>query len=92
MRTVITRFITFDAENTAPEVYAVLAFAYLTLLALCLASLARSNIKGKLAWSLYILFIPMVGMYMYTFWCLLRADYSFLARLGLGALAKTGTR
>ncbi len=92
MRTVITRFVTFNAENTAPEVYAVLAFAYLTLVALCLASLARSNIKGKLAWSLFILFIPMVGMYIYTFWCLLRADYSFLARLGLGGLAKTGAR
>jgi len=92
MRTVITRFFTFNAENSAPEVYGVLATVYLILFGLSLSSLIKSDCRNKLAWFLFLLFIPVVGMYAYSLWCLVKADYSFLARFGLGGFGKTQER
>ena len=85
MRTVIQRFLSFQAENVAPEIYWALGFVYCLLVAVCLASVSRSGIGGKLAWAMLILFIPFLGMYAYTVYTLARADYAFLKRFGLGA-------
>ena len=85
MRTVIQRFLSFQAENVAPEIYWALGLVYFLLLAVSLASVVRSGFRGKLAWALLISFIPFLGMYTYALYALARADYAFLKRFGLGA-------
>lgn len=92
MRTVITRFFTFNAENSAPEVYGVLATVYLILFGLALSSLVKSDCRNKLAWFLFLTLIPVLGMYAYSLWCLAKADYSFLAKFGLGGFGKPPSR
>jgi hypothetical protein len=82
MRTVLQRFLTFNAENVVPEIYWALGLVYVILLAVAISSLVKSQISGKLAWLLLLLFVPIFGMYIYTLWALARADYSFLARFG----------
>ncbi|HCN29347.1 MAG TPA: hypothetical protein DIT64_11465 [Verrucomicrobiales bacterium] len=82
MRTVIQRFFSFTAENVVPEIYAALGLVYLILLFVTLASVSKTQTNGKLAWFMIVLLLPMLGMYFYAFWSLIKADYSFLTRLG----------
>jgi hypothetical protein len=83
MRTVIQRFLSFHAENVTPEVYYSLGVVYLILLAVSIFSLIKSPMRGKPAWLLVMLLLPVVGMYAYTLVALLKSDFSFLARFGL---------
>lgn len=83
MRTVLQRFLSFNAENSAPEIYAALGLVYLILLAVSISSLVKSPMRGKSAWFLVMLLLPVLGMYFYTLASLMRADYTFLARFGL---------
>ena len=85
MRTVIQRFLSFQAENVGPEIYGALGLVYLLLLAVSLASVARLVGRRKLAWMLLICFVPLFGMYAYALYSLVRADYSFFKRFGLSA-------
>lgn len=92
MRTVIQRFLSFNAENVASEVYWAMGLIYLILLAAAISSLAQSENRAKLAWFLTLVCLPVVGMYFYTLWTLFRADYSFLSRFGFSASAGAGMR
>ncbi len=92
MRTVIQRFLSFNAENVASEVYWAMGLIYLILLAAAIGSLAKSENRAKMAWLLALICLPMAGLYLYTLWTLLRADYSFLSRFGFKASAGAGLR
>ena len=85
MKATIKRFLSFDARNVAPEIYLVLGLVYLTMLVLTVAS-----IRGRFAspadrnrWTAIVVFLPIVGMALYCFYCLRRADYEFLRSIGL---------
>lgn len=83
MRTVLQRFVAFNAENTAPEIYLALGLVYLILLAVSISSLVKSSMSHKWLWFLVMLAMPVLGMYVYALTALVRADYTFLARFGL---------
>lgn len=84
MRLVIHRFLSLHAENVAPEIYWALGCVYLILIAVSLESLRRSQVRFKLAWAMLLLFIPLLGMYLYALRSLFSADFSFLKRFGFG--------
>jgi cytochrome c oxidase subunit IV len=92
MRTVLQRFLSFNAENVASDIYWALGVVYLILLASAIASLFQSEHRAKLAWLVALVFLPLVGLYFYAFMALLRADYSFLTRFGIKAFAKSAIR
>lgn len=92
MRTVLQRFLSFDAENVAAEVYWALGVVYLILLASAIVSLFQSQNRAKLPWLVALVFMPLIGLYFYTFMALLRADYSFLTRFGFKAFAGSAIR
>lgn len=83
MRTVLQRFFSFNAENTAPEIYFALALVYLILLAVSISSLIKSPRRGKGLWLAAMILLPVVGLYFYALTALMTADFSFLARFGL---------
>lgn len=92
MRTVIQRFLSFNAENVASEVYWAMGLIYLIFLAAAISSLVQSENRAKLAWLFALVCMPVFGLYLYIFWTLVRADYSFLSRFGLKAAAGASLR
>ncbi len=83
MRTVLQRFLSFNAENVASEIYLALGLVYLILLAVSVSSLVKSPVRGKWLWFSILLFLPIMGMYFYVIASILRADFTFLSRFGL---------
>ena len=85
MRTVIMRLLTLRAENVTPEVLMALGFIYLGAVALCLSSVFRSTSSSvsRLAWMMLVIFLPVIGIFLYCFRCLILADYSALKQVGI---------
>lgn len=81
----IINFLTFNALNTPPEVYFGLALAWLLLLGTGVASVLsrRGSIWLKLMWLLVLISLPVVGLFVYSFVCIVTADYGFLKLFGL---------
>jgi hypothetical protein len=85
MRVVINRFLTFSAQNVTDEVVWALVVIYFILVAVTLASIwgLHVGLVAKLAWSLLAIVLPVAGIALYCFRCLLRADFSFLGQFGI---------
>lgn len=82
---VLINFLSLNALNTPPEVYAALGVIWLILLVAGMASVFSRACSGwlKLLWLLLIVGAPVVGLLVYCVFCLVTADYSFLKLFGL---------
>ena len=92
MREVIIRFLTFQALNDHPMIYAGLALIWLILLGTSAMSLRHQPISlaAKWAWFLLILLVPIFGLAVYALRCLFTGDWRFLKfLLGPGKSAKS---
>ena len=80
MLQVIIRFFTFEVISEHPGVYWGLSGVWLLLLAAAVSSLRSLEISfgAKVAWMLLILLVPVVGLGIYAFRCLVLGDWSFL--------------
>ena len=80
MLQVVIRFLTFDVVSEHPAVYWGLAAVWLLLLAGAVSSLRSLEISfgAKVAWMLLILFLPVFGLGIYAFRCLILGDWAFL--------------
>ncbi len=85
MLQVLINFVTFHALNTPPEVYVGLAIAWLLLLIAGFASVINrsSSMVAKVLWLLVIVGLPIIGLLVYCFWCVVSADFAFLKMFGL---------
>lgn len=85
MRAVFIRFFTLNAENVIPEIYLGMAAVYLILLTASLFSIKslQASSKSKAAWSVVVVLVPVLGMFIYSLRCLVRADFRFLKEFGL---------
>jgi hypothetical protein len=85
MSDVLTRFFALEALNVIPEVYVALAGIWLWILIVNFFSIAGQQIPpwAKLIWVLVVTLLPILGVFLYCLFCLLRADYSYLHQLGL---------
>lgn len=81
----IINFLSFNALNTAPEVYFGLALAWLLLVGAGIASvLSRQGAFWlKLFWLMVLIGLPVVGLFIYSIVCVVTADYAFLKLFGL---------
>jgi len=86
MRGVITRFFNFDALNVIPEVYTYAIIILVVLVFITWISIysQQFGLAPKIFWLMTVTYIPIVGIAIYCVFCLLRADYPFLKRLGFG--------
>ena len=94
MRLVITRLLSLSAENVSEEVLWALILVYVILLLVSLTSvwsMARS-IGAKVAWTLLLALVPVVGMGFYCLSILVSSDFIFLKRFGFGSRAKVAVR
>ena len=84
MRDVVVRFFTLDALNVIPELYVVLGAIWLWILCVTWSSISSQAIPlwAKLFWALVVVSIPIAGVFLYTVFCLFRADYSYLQQMG----------
>lgn len=80
MKEVLIRFITIHPMNDHPILGWAMALVWLVLVGNCVASIRQQpmEIRSRLMWILLIVFVPIVGMAAYLFYCLLQADYTFL--------------
>jgi len=85
MKDAALNFFQLDVQNMIDPIYWALLIAWLGLVATTFASVwgRRLSAVGKIFWSCVILFLPILGLYFYLFYCLFAADYSALERFGL---------
>ena len=85
MRAVFIRFFTLNAENVIPEIYLGMVAVYLILLTASLFSIKslQASSKSKACWSVIVVLVPVLGMFIYSLRCLVRADFKFLKEFGL---------
>jgi hypothetical protein len=90
MITVILRFLALNAVNTHPASYWALGFVWLILLVATFSSIRslRIPIKAKISWVLFVLLVPVLGLFCYALRCLLQGDWSFLRPLLLNPKIK----
>lgn len=84
MKEAAINFLQLKVHNMIDPLYWALVFAWIGLLVTSLASIWGRQMRGvaKLMWSAIILFLPLVGLYIYLFYCLFAADYSAFERFG----------
>jgi hypothetical protein len=82
----IIKLILLSPENVSEEVYWGLAGIYLMLWAAAVFSVmsCKRNNLGKMAWLLLVTCLPILGIALHCFSCLLSADYLFLKQFGIG--------
>lgn len=80
MKNVIINFLTFQVMSVHPAVFIGLAVIWLLLLFASIASLRATagSRFSKVAWFVLILLVPIVGLALYCFRCLLCANWTFL--------------
>ena len=80
MKEVFLRFITIHPMNDHPILGWALALVWLVLVGNCVASIRQQpiEIRSRLMWKLLVTLVPIVGMAAYLFYCLFKADYTFL--------------
>jgi hypothetical protein len=83
MLQVILRFLTFNVVSEHPAVYWGLLVVWLLLVAAAISSLRSLEIStgAKVMWLILILAVPIFGLGIYAFRCLLLGDWSFLKPL-----------
>jgi len=90
MRGVITRFFNFQALNTIPEVYVYALVILAVLVIITWFSIFSQNfgLGAKTFWLMVVTYLPIFGIVIYCVFCLIRADYSYLRRFGIGGAHK----
>ena len=80
MTQALIRFLTFDVVSEHPAVYWGLAVVWVLLLVGAVSSLRTLEISfgGKFAWIFIIIFLPIFGLGIYAFHCLILGDWAFL--------------
>lgn len=83
MRDIVTRFLQLEIINLHPMVYWGLALVWLLLLVSALMSVRSLAIStgAKLAWSLVLIAVPVLGLAAYAVRCLLRGNWQALKPL-----------
>lgn len=76
---VVIRFLTFNVMAEHPAIYWGLLAVWIILFLAAVSSLHSLEIRteAKLAWFALICFVPLIGLLIYAFRCLLKADWSF---------------
>ncbi|MEZ0386813.1 MAG: hypothetical protein ACAI34_07095 [Verrucomicrobium sp.] len=84
MKEAAINFLQLKVHNMIDSVYWAIVFAWLGLVCMSLLSIWGRASSGvvKLIWSAIILFLPLVGLYIYLFYCLFAADFSAFERFG----------
>ncbi len=85
MLQVLINLLSLNALNTTPEVYVALAVAWLLLLSAGLVSIfgSKTHVLLKIFWTLVVVAAPVAGLFLYSFWCFVSADWGFLKMFGL---------
>jgi len=85
MRELVTRFLSLDALNVIPEIYLTLLGVWFLVLLVTVASIASQSLPlfGKILWVILVIALPFGGVFLYTFFCLFRGDYSYLQQMGI---------
>lgn len=80
MKTAITNFLTLNVMSSHPVVYVGLAGVWLVILIASFVSVRSLPVStaAKVFWLAVILLLPVVGLGLYCFYCLCRADWGFL--------------
>ena len=93
IRTILTNFIRFNAQNVNKEVLLVLCTVYGVLLVLTLISIFSRNKGGafKAGWCFLTVFVPVGGIALYCLSCILSVDKTLLERLKRPRHAKHGS-
>ena len=83
MRAVITRFLDLEVMNYHPAVPWGLLLIWAILLLAAFSSLRQSEmgLGAKIAWLLFIFFLPVIGLAFYAIWSLISADWGFIKPL-----------
>ncbi len=83
MRGVIIRFLQLDVQITHPLIPWVMAGIWFLLIATAFSSLRRQSLSvgARWIWFSVIVFVPILGLFLYTVYCLFKADWSFLKPL-----------
>jgi hypothetical protein len=84
MHDVIVRFLTLDALNVIPEIYIALVLVWIGIVTVTFLSIGSQRLPlwAKLFWIIVTVMVPIGGVFLYTIFCLLRADYSYLQQMG----------
>lgn len=80
MLTTIIKFLSFAPDNVSKEVFWILGIIYLFLLIATALSIKKTtnNLSSKLAWTLLVIVLPVIGIAIYCIRCLASADFHFL--------------
>jgi len=80
MRETLVRFFLIQPLNQHPLVYWGILAVWLVMIGNCVASLRRQpmSLAAKWTWFLFIVLLPIIGMFFYLLRCLIKADYTFL--------------
>lgn len=80
MRDAIMRFLAINPLNDHPMIYWGMIVVWLVLVLTCFFSIRslRIGLGARWAWFSLVLCVPVLGMFIYLVWCLIKADYSFL--------------
>ena len=87
MRAVIFNFLSLRAENVSTEVWVGLAVVYAILVGLTLSSIWAGTWSKSASWlwTILVLILPLIGIFVYSLASLSRCDFSFLKQFGFGA-------
>lgn len=86
MRATLVNFLSLKALNVIGSIYAILVFIYASLVVANLWSIwggGASRMWARIAWSLFVICVPVVGMFCYGIWCLSRSDLGSLRQMGI---------
>lgn len=83
MRAAIFNFLSLNVLNTHPAVYWALAAVWISLCVSAFHSLQSQEISAgsRALWVGVILFLPIIGLAVYSVFCLFKADWGFLKPL-----------
>lgn len=86
MRAVLENVIFIQPQNFIIEVYVAMGLAYFVMLILCISDIlaSKETLGSRLIWSLLVFIVPVLGIYVYTFDSIFRADFAILRRFGFG--------
>lgn len=77
---VVIRFLRLDVVSEHPMVYWGLGFVWLLLMITAFSSIRSLGISGlkKWVWFLVVLLFPILGLAIYSIFCLTRGNWTFL--------------
>jgi len=80
-------FLFLNVHNSSSTVMVILGGIWLMLLTAGLWSVSSQNhgFTWKLLWSVALIVLPWVGMFLYSFRCVVASDFAFLKPLGFSA-------